>query len=48
MTDIQEALDDWVASLAETKDGDLAMCLHLLERAYIHGLIEQGLRGAPR
>lgn len=48
MIDLQEALDDWVANLAEARDGDLAMSLHLLERAYIHGLIEQGLRGAPR
>jgi hypothetical protein len=47
MTEIRETLDGWVGDLAEMGDGDLEMFLHLLERAYIHTLIEQGLRGAP-
>lgn len=48
MTEVEQTLDEWVAGLSEMRDGDLAMLLHLLERTYIHTLIEQSLRGASR
>jgi hypothetical protein len=48
MTDLQDALDQRVSGLSEMPQTELDGLLHALERAYIHVLIEQQLRGAPR
>lgn len=45
---MRETMDSWVAGLSEMSDTDLNDLLDMLERTYIHGLIEQGLRGASR
>jgi len=44
--DVQDLLDDRVAKLSEMPPDDLDHLLHVLERTYIHALIEKGLRGA--
>jgi hypothetical protein len=48
MTDLQGTLNSWVDGIAEMSDKDLGDMLHLLERTYIHALIEAQLRRAPR
>ena len=48
MSDIAGTLDGWVANLSEMTDSELANTLYLLERTYVHTLIERELRGAPR
>ena len=48
MIEVEATLDKWVGSLAEMTDADLRKFVHLLERTYIHAIIEAGLRGAPR
>ena len=48
MTEVEGTLDEWVSSLAEMTDADLRSFITLLERTYIHAMIEAGLRGAPR
>ena len=47
MTSVAKTLDAYVSDLATMTDADLADLLYLLERAYIHALIEVQLRGAP-
>jgi hypothetical protein len=44
MSDVLRQLEAQVAVLAEQSDEDLRVLLMGLERAYIHTLIEQGLR----
>lgn len=48
MNDPHAALDSWIQGVTEMPDRELFDLLHLLERAYIHALIEAQLRGAPR
>lgn len=48
MTDLREALDSWTGRVAEISDPELSELLHILERAYIHALIEAQLRGGSR
>jgi hypothetical protein len=43
---VQAVLDDRVAVLSEMPSEDLDHLLYVLERTYIHALIEKGLRGA--
>lgn len=47
MSNLQATLNTWVEGVTEMPDKELADLLHLLERAYIHALIEVQLRGAP-
>jgi hypothetical protein len=47
-SDIQTVLDDRVAVLSEMPSDDLDHLLHVLERTYIHALIEKGLRGGSQ
>jgi hypothetical protein len=44
MSDLQRALEERVRAISELSDGDLAALMSALERAYIHGMIEQSLR----
>ncbi len=46
MSDVQALLDQRVAVLSEMPSEDLDHLLYVLERTYIHALIEKGLRGA--
>lgn len=46
MTNIGSVLEQQIHVLSEMSDPDLSLLIQQLERAYIHVLIEQGLRGA--
>jgi hypothetical protein len=48
MNEIQTVLDDRVAKLSEMPTDDLDHLLYVLERTYIHALIEKGLRGGSQ
>lgn len=45
MIELRDQLNKQVETLSETSTEELADLLHLLERAYIHTMIEHGLRG---
>jgi hypothetical protein len=45
MRDLQVLLDEKIADLSITPSDDLIDLIHLMERTYIHALIEAHLRG---
>jgi hypothetical protein len=48
MSDLRSVLNERVAELSQMDQSDLEDMLHVLERTYIHALIEQGLRGVSQ
>ena len=48
MSDLRVLLDERIADLSVMPLDDLNDLLHMLERTYIHALIEKGLRGVSR
>jgi len=45
MIELRERLSEQVSTLSELSMDELLDLMHMLERAYIHVLIEHGLRG---